>query len=70
LGLEEIKMSVNNHKQTIIDDSPTEGVKVTVDGKEISFGEYMNDIRKELVQTAVDSGNVGVIVHAINKLLK
>jgi hypothetical protein len=63
-------MSVKKHKQTIIDNSPTEGVKVTVDGKEISFREYMDDIRKELVQTAVDSGNVGVIVHAINKLLK
>jgi hypothetical protein len=61
---------MDEHKQIIVDDSPTECVKVLVDGKEISFGEYMNDIRKELVQTAVDSGNVGVIVHAINKLLK
>ena len=61
---------MNKHKQIIVDDNPTEVVKVTVDGKEISFGEYMNDIRKELVQTAVDSGNVGVIVWKINKLLK
>jgi hypothetical protein len=27
----------------------TEGVKFIVDGEEISFGEYVNDIRKELV---------------------
>jgi hypothetical protein len=58
------------NKHTNVDYIPKEGVKVLVDGKEISFGEYMNDIRKELVRIAGDSGNVGVIVHAINKLLK
>jgi hypothetical protein len=61
---------MNNHKYTNVDYIPKEGAKVIVDDKEIDFGEYMNDIRKELVRIAVDSGNVGVIVHAINKLLK